>query len=69
MGGIGFGAVSEKNRKNGGAAPLPPLWETLISGGNFGNWRLSSYEVISKEKLVNTLNIIKGELYQTVLEI
>ena len=35
-------------------------------GGSFGNCRLSSYQVISKEKLVNTLNIIKGELYQTV---
>ena len=69
-GGIGFagGVGFWKKLQDGGGAP-PPLWETLIPGGNFGTWRLSSYQVISKEKLVNTLNIIMAELYQTVLGI
>ena len=40
--------------------------QSSIPGGSFGTCRLSSYQVISKEKLVNTPNIIKGELYQTI---
>ena len=40
--------------------------QSSIQGGSFGNCRLSSYQVISKEKLVNILNIIKGEMYQTI---
>ena len=41
-------------------------YKAVYQGGSFGNCRLSSYQVISREKLVNTLNVIKGELYQTV---
>ena len=44
-------------------------FQSSIPGSTFATCRVSSYQVISKEKLVNILNIIKGELYQTVLGI